>query len=594
LKALLVHGARDQCCSDPNALLDTDDPGPDYSFGYGAIDAHTSVDLVRLTRANAVVEAPGFAGSGECVSDPATVCDYDADASADDDEYLVDLPAGLASYRATLAWDDLPNTELLARTAPALVNDLDLFLVAPDAVVHRAWRLDRASPANAATRGANTVDPLEVVDVSAPMAGIWRIVVRPRAIAPGDVAPVAQRYSLVYPRPLPDVMVRDGENDDGGVPSARHERGDWIPGRFWQTPDLFIDGDEVVRPGEQRTLHALVTNAGPTTVSDAVVELFFSQQGVGLDYDDFTAHPIGSCVLPELSPGERSLPADCALAYTWAAQDLVIGDDGSSHVCLLARVTATGDPVTFAGRASIPAGANPAVDYVPWDNNLAQQNLALERANENDGEYDVDVHNPSEAQARPVQVIVNSSELPSGWTAVLQGGPIFSVPAGGRVAARLQIQPPAQAVDGARGTAHVHGIDMTTGALLSGVTMTLTDSDRDGDAVRDPGGGVPGPLDNCPAEANAGQADVDANGRGDACECGDTDDDGRVLQADITRLRLHLAGISPPLSAAGLAKCSVIGPAASCDVLDSVVLRRALRPVPLAPGIAQTCAAAGV
>ncbi len=74
--------------------------------------------------------------------------------------------------------------------------------------------------------------------------------------------------------------------------------------------------------------------------------------------------------------------------------------------------------------------------------------------------------------------------------------------------------------------------------------------------------------------------------------CGDVNDDGSVDAADVATFRAHLAdprGI--PLSPAGQAKCTVIGEAAACDLLDLTVLRRALAVPPLPPGIAPVCEA---
>ncbi len=149
LKALLIHSARDLCCTDGGDTSDADTPGPDYAYGFGALDTREAVDLLRDARGAVVIQAPGFAGSGSCPTAPALACDYDADASADDDTYPVELPEGLASFRTTLVWDDLPQAALLRRHAPALRNDLDLYLIAPGGAVHRPWRLDRTSPASA-------------------------------------------------------------------------------------------------------------------------------------------------------------------------------------------------------------------------------------------------------------------------------------------------------------------------------------------------------------------------------------------------------------------------------------------------------------
>jgi hypothetical protein len=69
--------------------------------------------------------------------------------------------------------------------------------------------------------------------------------------------------------------------------------------------------------------------------------------------------------------------------------------------------------------------------------------------------------------------------------------------------------------------------------------------------------------------------------------CGDLDEDEVLAAADVAQLRGHLAGA--PLGAPALARCTVIAPVRPCDVLDAVVLRRALAPGPLAPGVAQVC-----
>ena len=58
---------------------------------------------------------------------------------------------------------------------------------------------------------------MEVVDVPEPAGGEWQIVVRPtRLLALDFDAP--QRYSLIYQPFEPDVMIRDYDRDDGGVP----------------------------------------------------------------------------------------------------------------------------------------------------------------------------------------------------------------------------------------------------------------------------------------------------------------------------------------------------------------------------------------
>jgi para-nitrobenzyl esterase len=104
-------------------------------------------------------------------------------------------------------------------------------------------------------------------------------------------------------------------------------------------------------------------------------------------------------------------------------------------------------------------------------------------------------------------------------------------------------------------------------------------------------------VDNCPFTTNSDQADSGGvagggpDGIGNACQCGDTSDDGAVDATDVTVLRNALAGIAP-LGKHGEAKCRVESQSPGCDVVDLTVLRRRLATPALPPGISQSCAAA--
>ncbi|HTO09720.1 MAG TPA: hypothetical protein VMR86_21900 [Myxococcota bacterium] len=76
--------------------------------------------------------------------------------------------------------------------------------------------------------------------------------------------------------------------------------------------------------------------------------------------------------------------------------------------------------------------------------------------------------------------------------------------------------------------------------------------------------------------------------------CGDIDLDLDVDATDLALLRAALANpAGAPLPPGGAARCSVIGGATDCDVVDVAVLKRALSPGPpaLPPGVQQVCAA---
>jgi len=146
-----------------------------------------------------------------------------------------------------------------------------------------------------------------------------------------------------------------------------------------------------------------------------------------------------------------------------------------------------------------------------------------------------------------------------------------------------------------------------------------TDADADGvpDAFDNPNDddldGVLNGSDNCRYTANPTQADsgklggAGADGIGDACQCGDIDNNGQVTSADVTQLKRAILGLSPLNSIGGiiygqpvpgvpiLNKCNVAATTAGtalseCTSADATVIQRAL--LGLAPGIVQGCKAA--
>jgi subtilisin family serine protease len=588
VKALLVHTAVDQCCSDANNS-DADGPGPDFAYGYGKIDVQAAADLLRDRHNGHVVEAPGFGAAGSCPTDATALCDLDGNGDSDDDEYDVTLPPGLAGWRATLVWDDLSvGGSVLARGAPALVNDLDLFLVAPDGTVTRPWVLNPAQPANAATRARDALNVVEVVDLPNPMAGTWTIHVRPTVISPpSDLLP-AQRYTLVYESYRADVMIRDHAEDDGGVPSVTEGPDGWSPVRYWQSPAITIEGGESIDPGVQKRLHVVVTNHGNVTVEDSAVQLYWSNANVGRDYADFLANPMGLCLVDSLAPGESSDPAECEILYTFDAGDLVVGADGSAHVCLLATVLAIDDGITFPGYATVPAGANPSPSYVPWDDNLAQQNVADEFTDDEDGTLDFEVHNPSDQQTRSIEVVLDTTGLPPGWGVQLLPNAVFPLPPNATALAHLTLTPPPGAPDGAVGRVSAFSRDAITKDLLHGgvvFEVHVGSPDADGDGVADT-------TDNCRFAPNPTQKDTGGigtssgpDGIGDACQCGDVSGDGRVTLGDSVIVQRSL--LVPPTATLVRPELCDVGAGAGCTLSDAVVLRRALLVPPTATIVPQ-------
>jgi hypothetical protein len=169
VRALLVHTARD-----------LGQPGPDYVFGYGAVDAASAIETLRAGTGQ--FESSGVANwtTGELV-DSAPL------------EVPFEVPADAAEFRATLAWDDRPGT---LGSSLAIVNDLDVELVDPSGSIFQPFVMDPADASRDATVGRNARDNQEQVVVRNPLAGSWMI----RLVTPQGVGLLTppQTFAFVY------------------------------------------------------------------------------------------------------------------------------------------------------------------------------------------------------------------------------------------------------------------------------------------------------------------------------------------------------------------------------------------------------------
>jgi subtilisin family serine protease len=162
VKALLVQTAVD--LNDSTVYYN---PGPDYSSGYGRVDAQAAVDAIiaQQVRENQVSQGQS-------------------------DSFTFDVLSGSSSFKVTLVWDDEPGA---VNASPALVNNLDLVLVEPNGTTtHLPWVLDPANPSNNATTGTDSVNNVEQVQVVNPLTGTWEARVIGTSVPAGP-----QRYSLV-------------------------------------------------------------------------------------------------------------------------------------------------------------------------------------------------------------------------------------------------------------------------------------------------------------------------------------------------------------------------------------------------------------
>ncbi|HLD78147.1 MAG TPA: S8 family serine peptidase, partial [archaeon] len=145
-KAVLIHTAVDQ-----------NNTGPDYSTGYGLVNATKAVAKARADRNS----------SGLLVQSPIT--------NGENKTYHLNVSAGQSFLNITLAWNDYPGT---AGAAVTLVNDLDLIVLHSNGTRSHPWTLAAATPGNPAFRNAtDATNPQEQVRVDSPAAGNYTIIV---------------------------------------------------------------------------------------------------------------------------------------------------------------------------------------------------------------------------------------------------------------------------------------------------------------------------------------------------------------------------------------------------------------------------------
>lgn len=155
IKSVLIAGADD-----------VGPTGPDYSYGFGFLNAKATIDLIR---------ADGGKGDRIRSSTLAQGATYDVPLSLSSTQTL----------RVVAVWTD-PEVLNLGSSdvaATALVNDLDLKVIRPDGSTVLPYVLDVNKPDQPATRGINKVDNTEEVEITGAQPGNYRVVVTATKIA---------------------------------------------------------------------------------------------------------------------------------------------------------------------------------------------------------------------------------------------------------------------------------------------------------------------------------------------------------------------------------------------------------------------------
>lgn len=143
LKALIANTARDE-----------GEDGPDYVYGFG---------ILETTAALRAMENKWYKHDVIGVNDGQKL-------------YTIDVPEGVGELRVMIAWNDPVAVKSYEHGEKALINDLDLSVIY-NGETTRAYVLDKENPARPATKGINTLDPIEQVAIQKPQKGKYTIVV---------------------------------------------------------------------------------------------------------------------------------------------------------------------------------------------------------------------------------------------------------------------------------------------------------------------------------------------------------------------------------------------------------------------------------
>ncbi len=164
LRGLMIHTADEAGAN----------PGPDYSFGWGLINAEKGADVITKKGLQTQMYENALPQNGS---------------------YVVDVEAlGTEPLVATLCWTD-PKGAILSQTiddsTPKLINDLDIRIV-KTTTTSFPWKLNVANTAAAATTGDNIVDNVEKIEINNP-TGNYSVNVTHK----GNLLNSAQNYSLI-------------------------------------------------------------------------------------------------------------------------------------------------------------------------------------------------------------------------------------------------------------------------------------------------------------------------------------------------------------------------------------------------------------
>lgn len=175
-----------------NSAEDIGNPGPDYTYGWGRVNALRALRTIE---------------DGRYI--------LDSISNAGVNTHTITVPAGVNQMRVMVYWNDPEGTALASK---ALVNDLDITLSDPSSAVFNPWILNPTPNAitlnDPAVRGVDTLNNMEQVTIDNPSAGVYTLNVNGTSIPLGP-----QQYYLVYEFRTSDITLTYPQGGEGFVPN---------------------------------------------------------------------------------------------------------------------------------------------------------------------------------------------------------------------------------------------------------------------------------------------------------------------------------------------------------------------------------------
>jgi hypothetical protein len=213
-----------------NSADDLGNPGPDFTYGFGMLNARTAVETIENNQY--------FSGT--------------VNNSGSASFTIPSLPAGVQQIKIMLYWSDPAGVPY---AATALVNNLDLTVTSSDGTVHHPLILDPspAGVANNAVEGIDTTNNIEQVSINNPPSGNFTVTVNGTEVPLGP-----QNYVIAYEIIYPSVKVEYPYGNET-----------WVPGDVenirWSAYGTGANSFTIQYSLDQGTTWNLISNNVPST-----------------------------------------------------------------------------------------------------------------------------------------------------------------------------------------------------------------------------------------------------------------------------------------------------------------------------------------